>query len=282
MKKINLILTLLLAIGIMIGTSCKKREQEEPQTTSTDADYQTSLDFTKSAQAESSDFKVINDYGIKEPGIKTVNEDTVSVTITDTDGDFPKTLVLNFGSACSCNDGHVRQGKVIVVFSGHWGLDSIEVNTTAEVSFEEYYVDGVKHEGTFKATYLGKNDSNGPKYEWKATNAKLIYPDSTFISWNSTKNISWVAGYKTLDDRTDDVFYVNGTKTGVSKKGLTFTAKVTKDLKVVNSCQDGTITEGIFGLTPQNKPKRIVDFGDGTCDRIATVTIDGVTYKINF
>jgi hypothetical protein len=281
MKKINLILIAILAIGLVFATSCKKRDQEEePETT--DTDYQTSLDFTKSAQAESSDFKVINDYGIKEPGIKSVNSDTVAFTITDTDGGFPKTLTLDFGSACSCNDGHVRQGKVIAVFSGHWGLDSIAVNTTVDVSFDNYYVDGVKHEGTFKATYLGKNDSNGPKYEWKATNAKLTYTDGTFISWNATKTISWTAGYKTLDDKTDDVFYVNGTKTGVSKKGLTFTAKVTKDLKVVNSCQDGTITEGTFELTPQGKVKRVVDFGDGTCDRIATVTIGSVTYKINF
>jgi hypothetical protein len=66
MRKINLILIAILAIGLVFATSCKKRDQEEePETT--DTDYQTSLDFTKSAQAESSDFKVINDYGIKEP-----------------------------------------------------------------------------------------------------------------------------------------------------------------------------------------------------------------------
>jgi hypothetical protein len=37
---------------------------------------------------------------------------------------------------------------------------------------------------------------------------------------------------------------------------------------------------GIFNHTPENKPTRTIDFGDGACDDIATVTVNGKTYTV--
>lgn len=39
--------------------------------------------------------------------------------------------------------------------------------------------------------------------------------------------------------------------------------------------------QGTFDLTPSNKPTRHIDFGSGTCDDIATVTINNHTYTIH-
>ena len=39
-------------------------------------------------------------------------------------------------------------------------------------------------------------------------------------------------------------------------------------------------TSGTITHTPNNKPTRIIDYGDGTCDNKATVTINGKSYDI--
>ena len=40
------------------------------------------------------------------------------------------------------------------------------------------------------------------------------------------------------------------------------------------------ITEGVEEIAPAGKSTRTVDYGDGTCDDIANVTVDGETTEI--
>jgi hypothetical protein len=284
MKKYFLItLSLGLILTISILNSCKK--EAEP-----DNDIQSVTDYVKASDAGTEVFNVVNDYGINEEGIKNdLWDSTINVTITPMFplDSFPKTMVIDFGTTgVLCNDGYLRKGIVTAVFTGRWSPDSALAGTTTTVSFNNYYVNGVQRLGTYTITYNGK-PNGGPKYTVVATNAKLIFTNGETISWNSTRTTEWTAGYATPLNLNDDIYYSSGTATGINAKGDGFAVNITTPLKVDMSCvtnitHRGTVTEGVLELIPTGKAKRIVNYGSGTCDRLASVTINGITINFNF
>jgi len=255
--------------------SCKKEEKPV-----VDNETQSALDNVKSQEAVMRTFSDINQYGINEDGIKSAKLDSCPlITISSIDTVFPKTLTIDFGTVgCQGYDGKFRQGKLTVVFSNHWLNNRIN-GTYAEATCDNYIVDGQKLEGVFIVTYNGLNSSNGPTYNIKATNAKLTLLTGKNISWNSNETVDWIAGYDNLN-LDDDVILISGSSSGVTSEGTSYTMNITKPLKKDNSCK--YITEGTIELTPEKLNTRTVDFGDGTCDSNATVTILGVSVNISF
>jgi len=275
--KVFLPLMVLTILSLGFLNSCKERE--EP-----DNDYSSSLDYTKSEDATNSTFNLVNDYGIREAGLKSMQADSVNVSISPTTG-WPRTLTLDFGAnGILCNDGHIRKGVLQAEFSGQWHPDSITNGTNVHITFNGYYVDNVQREGEFVVTYQGANP--GPYWEIQAIDAKLIYNDGTFTKWNTTRTTYWTAGYNTPTDETDDIFEFDGSTSGVSKAGTSFSVNITKTLRYDKTCVvsgiRGNFVSGTFELTPGDKPTRTVDFGNGACDRAASVTISGVTFNFTY
>jgi len=126
----------------------------------------------------------------------------------------------------------------------------------------------------------------GPYWEIQAIDAQLIYRDGTFTKWNTTRTTYWVAGYDTPEDETDDIFEFDGSTSGISKAGTSYSSNITKKLRFDKTCVvngiRGTFVSGTFELTPGDKATRVVDFGNGTCDRAASVTINGVTFNFTY
>ncbi|MGZ4037725.1 MAG: hypothetical protein ACXVPQ_07840, partial [Bacteroidia bacterium] len=67
-------------------------------------------------------------------------------------------------------------------------------------------------------------------------------------------------------------------------QGRTFTANVTSALiRDFGGCSIGgrhPFIQGQLEFTPNGKATRYIDFGNGTCDETATVTIKNKTYTI--
>jgi hypothetical protein len=76
----------------------------------------------------------------------------------------------------------------------------------------------------------------------------------------------------------DDVYLIEGSTTGTSARGSSYSAVITTPLRKANACP--WIESGVVTITPRNKKTRTIDFGDGTCDNKATVTIEGKVYNI--
>ena len=78
---------------------------------------------------------------------------------------------------------------------------------------------------------------------------------------------------------SDDIYSITGSATGTSASQNNFSATITSPLIKKMNCRH--IVQGTFTFDPGNgKPVRTVDFGNGTCDDIATVTINGNVYTI--
>jgi len=185
-----------------------------------------------------------------------------------------KTVTIEFGLQsngsyvnCLCNDGRNRRGKIIVNYTGGNYKDSGSVKT---VTFQDFYRNDNHLEGTRTVTNMGMN-SNG-HYNWTVveTNMKITRTDGKFHTWNSTRNREMLAGYNTLV-WSDDEYQMTGTANGVNHNNITYTANITTPLHRLMSCK--WIDSGVIEFSNAAGATRTLDYGAGTCDNQAVVTV---------
>jgi len=277
MKNFANIFLVLIALGAVLGTtSCKKRKLNKSTVTSQD-----------NAIAEmvfNDAFKVtedaMKDNGLEKSGLglsSTYNScATVSLTPPLGDTTFPKTLTIDFGSV-NCEDayGIERRGKVIATTTGYYR----DAGTVITITTENYYVNDYKVEGTKTVTNNGLNSDNQTYFTIVISGAVITYPNGDVASYESNRIRTWVIGEATqgLLGILDDEYDITGTASGINREGRSYTMTVTSALRVAILCR--WVKQGTIEIQPEDLYLRTVDFGDGTCDNDASVTINSKVYN---
>ena len=198
-----------------------------------------------------------------------------SLTITPFDTTWPKTLVLDYGSTnCTGTDLRQRRGKVNIVATERWR----EAGSITTITFDNYFIDNHKVEGTKIITNLGRNQNNNLVYDVKVQNAVVTKPDNTTIQWGSVRSHEWIEGESTILNPFDDVYLISGNVTGTSAAGVNYTIDTQQPLNVKFGCR--WVREGVIEINIQNLQTITLDYGDGTCNPNATATYLGVSYPI--
>lgn len=205
---------------------------------------------------------------------------TVIVTRPNAPAPFPVRIVLDFGTGCVARDGHYRKGKIIHVYTNRL----IIPNAVAETAFENFYFDSTKVEGTMRIKNTTEM-TTGPRFQINVNNGKLTRPNGNFISWNSEKVRTQIEGVLTPLPM-DDAFKITGGARGQVKRDTTlvgWNATIVEPLLRRNNCR--WIVKGSVRTVRENtntgtRYVGLIDYGTGTCDNTATVTINGVTYTI--
>ncbi len=211
---------------------------------------------------------------------------SLTVTPLNPPAVFPVRIVIDFGTTgCQGRDGRTRKGKIITEYSARL----IVPGASAVTTFEDYYVDSIKVEGTLKITNTSSPVNTQPltrSFKKEVINAKLSKPNGNYIEWNSTKMITQLEGLLTPNLPADDVFKIEGSSQGRAKRGnllVAWQSSVEEPLIKKFLCRwivKGKIKTVRANSTSNNQWIAILDFGDGTCDRKATLTVNGRTIEI--
>ena len=195
-------------------------------------------------------------------------------TITNDTTVVPHMLTINFGTTnCMCLDGRNRRGIINVSYSGKY-RDSASTHT---IIFTNYFVNDNEIKGSKTVTNNGHNSAGHLTYSISVTGTIIKANGGGTITWASTRTREWIAGENTLT-WADDVYLITGSASGTSAAGNAFSINITKALRKEIGCPhfvSGTVT-----ITPSGKATRVLDYGNGSCDDNATVTINGNTYNI--
>ena len=190
-----------------------------------------------------------------------------TVTVTPQNS-FPKTIVVDFGTGgCASADGITRKGIINITLSDYLHNSG----STAVITFDNYYVSGYKVEGTITWT----NTSTQGSFSWtrQVSNGKLTSPlDGYYWLHEGTKNVTQTAGGDTPLNLLDDVYSVTGNHTVTNPAGKTRTATIIEALIKQTTCHN--VSQGKIKIEGPNH-FAIVDYGNGTCDKVATISIDG-------
>ena len=275
MKKVNLILGLIAFIGFAVmTTSCKKDNDlqlEDKNLSQDDAYAESTFENVSDMADEAYDMKT----GVQLKSTewkKIFLSDCATVTLDTTV--FPRVLTIDFGEEnCLCNDGKYRRGKIIITFTGRYR----EPGTVITHGFENYYVNDKSIDGTKVVTNMGENENGNLYFTIEVTGVVQRPGDSGTFSWNASRVREWIQGSDTKN-RWDDIYLVTGIAEGTRPNGLTWEREIITPLRIELACR--FIVSGTVEIRPQDRPVRLLDYGDGDCDNIATVTINGETYTI--
>lgn len=270
MKKVFLNISLCLLAGSLVLVSCKKDEEMPMDDTVEDSNYGMTVSDEVISVAE--EVMVHKGYanGRVAAGEQTTSE-FCGATITITEKDGAGTILIDFGSTgLECNDKKVRKGKIKIDFDGKYKEDA----KTQTISLDNYYVNGNKIEGTKVLYHSWVNGKVVTSI--KVTGGKITFIDNSKIEWNSDRERTWdTKGTASLGD---DEISIMGTFNGKNKSAKSFDGVITSPLLLKVSCIEESRfipVSGTMKITPQGTTDRIIDFGKGTCDREATLTING-------
>jgi hypothetical protein len=275
MKTIRIITGVLLIAGISLAIAgCKKEKDEEPKT-DTSAAVNNAM-----AEAAFDNATQWSDLAMAGRGLKSTLLDTgymgtcVLATLDFTT--MPYTLVIDFGATnCLCDDQKYRRGKIIVNFNGNYWA----TGTVISYSFDNYFINDNQITGTKTVTNMGRNSSNNFWWNTVVNGSVIKANNGGTFTWSSTRQHEWTEGETTPFIWWDDVYLITGSASGTSVDGKTYTIAITSPLRKKLNCewlQSGTLNIQVEGL-----PLIVLDYGNGSCDNVATATINGQVYTIN-
>lgn len=255
MKRLTFFIIGIVAISIA-ASSCKKEK----------------LDF-------SADKEIIEDYSFAEQAFNDINAQAdegslnalsryqalcASVSL-DTSVN-PRKITIDFGPTnCLCKDLRYRRGKVIATFTGKY-MDS---GTIITITPSDYFVNDHKITGTRTVSNNGTNAQGFLSFSI-SENGVITKPSGDSFTWSSNRTRQWVAGKGTLI-WTDDEYLISGNANGTTSSGTSWTANITKPLRIKGNCR--YVTEGTLVYKPGNQDDRTIDYGDGSCSAEGTFKV---------
>ena len=274
MKTSNLLLTVAVTTFTIGFTSCKKTSETSKDEIATTIELSSDQAVSDNLTEDANDIflEAATDRGLTGETPATPFEsmgilNCASVTVTPLIG-FPKTIVIDFGTGCTSSNGITRKGKININLS-----DSVRrTGSTAVLTFDGYFVNGFKKEGII--TWTNNSTANIKGWQRKVENGKITSPTGKYWLHSGIKTVVQTAGYSTPRNLLDDVFSITGNSSVTNSNGMTRTASILEALQKRTICEN--ITKGKIELSGPNH-KATIDFGNGDCDNVATISIDGGT-----
>lgn len=269
-NKLTTVIIAVSTVSLVMFTACRKQKDTEDTGYGTD---HAALEKTFS------DVQSITDQAGTDGGLSTykmlptllgscavVTKDTVS---------NPHVATIDFGATnCLSADGKYRRGKIIVTYTGRYR----DVGSMHTITFDNYFVNDNEVKGTKTVTNTGTNSSGQPVFNINVNGSIVLSNGNGTLSWTSTRTRTWITGYNSGDWK-DDVYEITGSGTVTRASGKTFDMAIITPLHIALDCK--WIQSGVVQITPQGGNVRSLDYGNGTCDDQADLTVNGKTYSIS-
>jgi hypothetical protein len=189
---------------------------------------------------------------------------------------FPKVITIDFGTTGFIGKrGNILKGKIIVKISNRMLI----AGSTRVITYNNFSVNDNVVLGSKTLTYNGLNSEAKPS--WTITAKDTINrADGKTVIWNSDRTRTRIDNNGTLTIYWDDTYSITGSSNGVNAKGVAYTMTIEPTNPLIIGNGWPFFTQGTVIITTENKTA-VMDYGDGTKDAKATITINGVTKTIN-
>lgn len=183
------------------------------------------------------------------------------------------TITIDFDADTTCmrgDDDERRSGKIIdsvLIVLSKTNFKSFE-----SITFQNYWRDSTKIDGSISVEATKGNTVV------KINGSKIKYRDGTSSSW--TGNLVFTTQRSGTGNSYVSTRTITGSWSGTTRSGTTFSANITKDVVFKASCfghrHRFTPVGGTIEVTT-NGVASTIDYGDGSCDRVYTITTAGTT-----
>ncbi len=198
-------------------------------------------------------------------------KDSPNVTISPLGNVWPKTVTFDFADGTT-KYNIIRKGKIKAVYSNRFKT----TGATVRLTFENYFVNDTKIEGTKTITNLGKNDVGNYTFSVVVSKSKINDKRGNF-TYEADRTIEWTKGEKTFNI-LDDEYAITGKSSGTNSKGVTYTTNIKTPL--IKKIGWPYLVSGVIEIKPEDKAIRVLNYGNGDLDAKATLTVNGIIKEI--
>ncbi len=262
MKKSGII-TLGLAALMMTFTSC---QPDEEVTSDIDA-LELESDAAQEDTFESVDQVVEGGFDFIGTSLR-VDDDLPSLAdcVEVTHDAENKIVTLDFGDGCEDRFGNVRKGQIVINYNERAYIPG----AYRIITFVDFFFNDIGVEGVRTITNTSSVD-NQLEFTVTLVDGKLDFGDDIF----ATRDAEWVRTWFIGEGKVT----ISGGAEGININGIDYSATVdaSTPLLFLRECGRGLPVSGIKEMVVGNRSATI-DFGDGECDRLIEVTINGKTF----
>ncbi|MBL7930927.1 MAG: hypothetical protein JNL60_03440 [Bacteroidia bacterium] len=257
----NKISLLILALILVLFSDCKKSDKNE-----VDNESQSVVDCSIAGQefsalVSSVCYAAFNTQGLS-PNVTLTNISACDKLIFDTLKSDGRHYRLNASQYCSFPDGKTRSGLLTVRTPN----DTLRLGSKITIWSSGYSCgDLILFCDSITATIVAVNSDN-VLYDLRIMNGKVQI---------GTGNIKCdVNGQLQNYNKNNNQYSIlTGVINGINRGGGNFSSAIYRTgIKKFRNC--GYISEGFMELTPEGFKARTVDFGDGTCDDLASFRVN--------
>ncbi len=268
-------LFILTVLSAFILSSCSDDDS------SLDTDILEQLDVDSEAALESNfeDVDVVVEAGMLELDAGRAERDILLECATVEKDEENKTITITYPTeGCVGPRGRVRKGTIIIEYNER----RLIPGAFRRVTLVDFFIDDVQVEGTRTLTNTSDELSDRPEFTVELVGGKLTFPDETFATRDASHVRTWVRANNPLEDETE----VTGEASGQRRDGVSYSIEILERLIYKRACRlEGVFipVQGIKQITSGDNVA-VIDFGDGTCDNLVTITVNGgepVTKEIN-
>ena len=263
---------IVLLLTALFVVSCSKDDSSVTQDQSTDLTIE---ETQKSTDADSATdqalFVVETAYAeLEEDAGRATSLFSDCVTITVSTENEVTFVTLDFGLGCELQNGTIVSGKIHITYS------PVQNGTrTINYSFEDFVINekSVEGEGTI---YRERYNASGNPQSTFHYNLLVTFSDGLTATLNGVRDREWVEGVGS-GTWIDNAFLVTGHWNIQLSNGHSRSALVIEALRREATCQ--YFVSGVVKVT-RNDVVGILNFGNGTCDNLAVLTVNGEEHTI--
>jgi hypothetical protein len=188
-------------------------------------------------------------------------------------------IVIDFGTGCTDAIGNVRKGKIKIHFEGKRFLPE----SSLTITFDGYSINSVSLAGTRTLTNITGSSEENPTFQIELEGGSATWPDGTNATREHCFIREWDRGE--LNVLTDDRLLVSQcpdaevAASGKNRRGINYTMIIETELVYKRGCPIAVSGVKVFTNVATGQEIRI-DYGDGACDRMVTITIEGQSKTI--
>jgi len=273
------------AVTLIFTPSCSKEDDGSISASdlslAQDEAYADAL-FEEVDNLVSTEIATLDNSGYSTSTKKSGSEDVCyTVTVDHPDSThFPKIVTMDFGTGCSIvfnGDTITRSGQIIITVTDRWFVEGSE----HIVTFNDFYMNGVKIEGTKTRTNLGMNAANHLELGIELVGGKVIFNDTVMM----TREASHVREIIRTFNPQNDTIMITGSANGTNVLGQDYTRTITEPLVMVH-CTDykwrWVIIDGMVELTNSETGSTTIDYSASGCDGGLIVNKNGYRHNYDF
>jgi hypothetical protein len=187
---------------------------------------------------------------------------------------YSGSIIINYGDGSSCSSTDKRTGKITDEFRIAINTKKASFISKEKLTFGNFNKSNTSYDGVIAVT-----SANLKKTTVSTTGMTVGYDDGTNASWKGKLEFA----YEDVSKRKGEL-KIAGNISGTSRQNMPFTATITNELLFKTGCLGLTKQIPVQGKVTitTNGSSANVDYGDGTCDKTYTVTVDGEAESYTF